>query len=863
METQIRALIIEDAPEHAELLVRELKQSGLDVVAIRVEREADLEQALSNFVPHVILSDYNMADFGGGRALEIAVARCPDVPFIFVAWPIGEERTIEALRHGAVDYVLKGNIGGLAPAVRRALQEAAKNKARRKVQRELEASERRLRLFMRHLPGAAYIKDLQGRLTFANHGMERIAGKPAAEIVGRLSHEVLPGVHADEHRARDLAAVESSEAVTAVEKVPMADGLHFFLTQRFPILDDAGKPTLLGAIATDITERVQQEEKIQRLSRIHALLSGINSAIVRVRTREELFREACRIAVESGGFRTAWIGLTAPGTVDVRPVAWMDSDNGYSYKMTLASSNVAEDHGVTALALRDKQCIVVDDVATDPRIAAKSPERGYRSLAALPLLVDDQAIGALVLYAAEAGFFGQDELKLLHELGRDLSFALDRIMKNERFSSFAYYDTLTGLANRELFFDRLTQLLSMANTRPYRLCVLVFDVQRFSHINDSLGRSVGDKLLQGFADRLRQTFGESPTLGRISGDRFAVIVDDLRDTTTASLIERWTTQGLAQPFVIDGAKLRVTCKIGIAISPSDGHDAETLLSNAEAALQRAKDTTDLFAFYSPEMSAHVVQRLRFESRLREAVVKKQFTLHYQPKVDLRTRHVEGLEALIRWRDPDRGLVSPHEFVPLLEETGMIIDVGRWVIEQVVADMRKWQAAKLRVPRVAVNVSQIQVRQMDFVHVVLTALGSEGDRATGVDLEITESLIMVDTEASLDKLRFLRARGLQIFMDDFGTGYSSLSQIAALPLDALKIDRAFISRMEEGADAMAIVSAMIRLAQALRISVVAEGVETERQESLLAGLGCDQAQGFLFGRPMTEQSIVGRLDRVAA
>jgi EAL domain-containing protein (putative c-di-GMP-specific phosphodiesterase class I) len=254
------------------------------------------------------------------------------------------------------------------------------------------------------------------------------------------------------------------------------------------------------------------------------------------------------------------------------------------------------------------------------------------------------------------------------------------------------------------------------------------------------------------------------------------------------------------------------------------------------------------------MNARVAQRVHLESRLRDAVTKKEFILHYQPKVDLRSRSIQGLEALIRWRDPDRGAVSPLEFIPLLEETGMIVVVGQWVIEQVVADMHRWKSLNLAVPRIAVNVSQVQVRQKDFVATVLAALGPEGNRVSGIDLEITESLIMDDTEASVDKLRALRARGVRIVMDDFGTGFSSLSQIATLPLDALKIDRGFIARMVESADASAIVSTMIKLAQALRIGVIAEGVETERQAKLLAALGCDQAQGYLFGRPMAAETI---------
>jgi EAL domain-containing protein (putative c-di-GMP-specific phosphodiesterase class I) len=271
--------------------------------------------------------------------------------------------------------------------------------------------------------------------------------------------------------------------------------------------------------------------------------------------------------------------------------------------------------------------------------------------------------------------------------------------------------------------------------------------------------------------------------------------------------------------------------------------------NAEVALKRAKDAAGAYLFYSPEMNARVAQRLRLETRLRRAVAEKSFMLHYQTKVDLATRRIRGLEALIRWQDPELGSVSPLEFVPLLEESGLIVEVGRWVLEQAVADCARWHELGLEVPRVAVNVSEVQLRQPNFVATVLAALGPDLDRPHGIDVEITESLIAQNTGSNVQKLLLLREAGVQIFMDDFGTGYSGLSQIAHLPLDALKIDRAFVAGMNNSAEHMAIVSAIINLARALRIYVVAEGVETEEQAARLAVLGCDEAQGYLFSRPM--------------
>jgi diguanylate cyclase (GGDEF)-like protein len=391
--------------------------------------------------------------------------------------------------------------------------------------------------------------------------------------------------------------------------------------------------------------------------------------------------------------------------------------------------------------------------------------------------------------------------------------------------------------------------LNVARAEKGELAVMLIDLERFKRINDTLGRHAGDQVLKEMANRLRRTISESATPARIGGDRFAVVVANLPEPSIARWVEQWIVDSFAEPITLDDIELRTTVKIGIALYPADADTAEVLFVNAEAALKRAKDEAAPYLFYSPEMNARMAQRLRLESRLRRAVAHKEFSLHYQVKVDIATRAVRGLEALIRWQDPEHGDVSPLEFVPLLEETGLIVEVGRWVIERAVADIAVWRAGGLRVPRVAVNVSEAQLRQPNFVATVLAALGPLQDHAAGLDIEITESMLAQNTAANVQKLLQLRAAGVQVFMDDFGTGYSGLSQIAHLPLDALKIDRAFVTGMYDSAEHMAIVSAIINLARALGITVVAEGVETEEQANKLQSLGCDEAQGFLFGRPI--------------
>jgi diguanylate cyclase (GGDEF)-like protein/PAS domain S-box-containing protein len=853
MSSEIKVLLVEDRAEDAELLVGEMRRRGLAILSRRVETETDYRAALESFVPDLILSDYTLPGFDGPLALRIARQLRPDTPFIFVSGTIGEERAIEALQQGAVDYVLKDRRARLVPAIERALKEADDRDDRRWALRKLEASEERFRSIAEATQEWIWEMDPRGIYTFSSPAVDMILGYKPNDLLGK--------------NCLDIVAPSTRQSVSellrrgAGEKRGWRDlilhfqhargGIRWLENNAIPLLDETGIVIGYRGVARDITQRRLQQERIARLSRIQAVLSGINSTIVRVRERSELFRESCRIAVQQGGFRMAWIGSVEPGAMRALPLVWEGFDHGYLDEVGSALGGVLEDPGPVGKAIRYKKMVVANDIETDPHTVFKREAlaRGFRSLIAMPLMVADQVEGVLVLYASETGFFDYEELKLLKDLAGDISFALDYIGKEEKLVYVSYYDTLTGLANRQLFFDRLAQALHQARAERRELAVMVIDLQRFKRVNDTLGRYAGDQVLKELASRLRRAITESATPARIGGDRFAVVVPNLPGPTMARWIDDWIVDSFAEPLMVDDIELRTSVKVGIALYPADAETAETLFVNAEAALNRAKVAAGPYLFYSPEMNARVAQRLHLENRLRKAVAERQFVLHYQTKVDLASRRIRGLEALIRWQDPESGLVSPMDFVPLLEESGLIVEVGRWVIEQAVADTQAWRDLGLWVPRVAVNVSQVQLQQPNFVAAVLTALGSGNALEAGIDLEITETMIALNAGTNVQKLSQLRKSGMQIFMDDFGTGYSGLSQIAHLPLDALKIDRAFIADMTESAEHMAIVSAIINIAKALGIFVVAEGVETEEQAVRLHELGCDEAQGYLFSRPM--------------
>jgi diguanylate cyclase (GGDEF)-like protein len=375
-------------------------------------------------------------------------------------------------------------------------------------------------------------------------------------------------------------------------------------------------------------------------------------------------------------------------------------------------------------------------------------------------------------------------------------------------------------------------------------------LQRFRNINDSLGRSAGDSLLRQVAQWLTSNAGGPNFLARVGVDLFAVVLPEIGvDGDLARFLEKIMRDFLDHSFVLDGAAFRVAAKAGVAVFPEDGSDADTLYRHAEAALKKAKAGGDRYLFYTQKMTEALAGKLTLENQLHQALDRDQFVLYYQPKVNLLSGLVTGAEALIRWNNPRVGLVPPAQFIPILEETGLIYEVGRWALRQAIEDCLRWRASGLAAVRVAVNVSALQLRNYNFVREIELAIAIDPHAAAGLELEITESLIMDDIKHNIDCLRAIRSMGVAIAVDDFGTGFSSLSYLAKLPVHTLKIDRSFVTDMSTGPEGLVLVSAIIKLAHALKLNVVAEGVETEQQSRLLRSMKCDEMQGYLFGMPV--------------
>lgn len=737
--------------------------------------------------------------------------------------------------------------------------------ARRDAQR-LHQSEEQLRQLAENIHSVFFLIDVQqGRSLYVSPAYETIWGRSCASVYAE-PESWLEAVHPDDQATVHQLHRQGLQSGTyAYEfRIIRPDGeVRWIRSRGFPVKDAAGMLTRITGVAEDISERKEAEQKVERLSRVYAVLSSINTLIVRVHERAQLFQEACHVAVRVGGFQRAWIGLldATGSSLELKAIEGLvPAFLKNSHNRIDLTAGAPFYHSMAAQALRSGTPVFTNNLRHDPLIAFKEEllDSGTFSMTALPLVVADKAVGVLVLVSSEENFFDAQEMRLLTELAGDIAFALDHLDKADRLNYLAYYDEVTGLPNNTLFQDRTRQQLEAHTQESARLAIVLVDVARFRIVAETLGRQIGDAMLRLLAQRIQENSTGFHSIARMGIDRFGLALYEPRDAeSVAVMVEQLLRACFATPFAVQGNELRMTGKAGIALSPMDGADSETLVRNAEAALQRAKSAVEPLLFYAPEMNVRAAEALNLEGKLRIALELQQFVLYYQPKVSLATGALTGAEALIRWQDPKQGLVPPGQFIPMLEETGLIYDVGRWALRQAVVDSLRWRAAGLKPGRIAVNVSPLQLRHHGFVADVAQVIGPDTHAAQALELEITESRLMDDVQRNIANLKTLRDMGVSIALDDFGTGYSSLGYLAQLPADALKIDRSFIVNMTQGSQGLALVSTIISLAHSLQLKVIAEGVETEEQARLLRLLNCDEIQGFLCSKPLSAEAFEAR------
>lgn len=700
------------------------------------------------------------------------------------------------------------------------------------------------------VPNPVFYKDEHGCYLGCNKSYEQLSGVVRSDLIGRVVGDVFPSQRSEIGGFRDEQVFATLEPTTYGSQIVCADGRSLdVLFNKAPFVDREGHLAGLVATIQDITSLRQIETAMQSL---------VESAIGY--TGEECYRHVAEQLCQWFDADCAIIGRpVGDGNMISLATLWDGSFvPEHCFKMTDSPCEQVVQEGVCLFA--DGLLEKFPNSPTVTQLQAQgyvgAPVLGHDGsvigvmgvLSRTPINRMERAEDVLSIMAARVGA----------EMERELSEQL--ILENENHLEFlAYHDVLTELPNRQLFRDRLQQAISTARSGNSQVAVLFLGLDRFKKINDSLGHEIGDCLLCKVARRIERCMREVDTVARLSGDEFAVIIDKVANVANVVLIAENIRRSLAEMIELDGYELFVTASIGISLYPHDGEDVVSMLKSADAAMHKAKEQgRDNYYFYTSGLNERASELLRLESALRQAVDHNHLVVHYQPQIDLNTNKIIGAEALMRWQHPEQGMISPVDFIPMAEETGLIVAMGEWILRQACAQNRAWQQAGYDPMRISVNMSARQFRQKDLVEMVDRVLLETGLEPFYLDLEITESVLMDDVDAAIAIMMDLHVLGVQLSIDDFGTGYSSLAYLKRFPIDNLKIDKSFVRDVTTDSNDAAIATTIIDLARNMQLNVIAEGIEEEAQRDFLHAHGCCYGQGYLFSRPIAAQDFEDQL-----
>jgi diguanylate cyclase (GGDEF)-like protein len=612
-------------------------------------------------------------------------------------------------------------------------------------------------------------------------------------------------------------------------------------------------------------ERKANERATRRLTRMFASLSATNEAILRAKSPQELYQRVCDAAVHGGKSMATTVLLAEPGSSWLEPVA----GTGGIIKLAKTSRFSTDPEnpygkGVAGQAFRNQKPAVNTDIVNSEQGQPWKDVNtaGAVACAAVPLVRRGQSIGVVIFYIGRSWAEDEGIIALLARLGENVSFALDNFDREDerkraeaRARHLATHDDLTDLPNRGMFSQLLNDAIKAAQRSQRKFAVMFVDLDRFKLINDTLGHAAGDILLKGVATLFRECLREGDVLARFGGDEFVILLRDTADPALVSTVARKLLSAAVTPIMVQGRECRVTASIGVAVYPDHGSDEQSLTKNADAAMYLAKEEgRSSFRFFAKEIKSQSIERLMLETSLRRALERNEFLLHYQAKQSLDTGEISGVEALLRWQHPDLGIVPPLHFIPLAEECGLIVPIGKWVLETACAQAVAWREQGLPPMRMAVNLSPRQFGDPNLLHDIGAALTKSGMDPQLLELEITESMVMQSPDEAKRILAAIKGLGVHLSIDDFGTGYSSMSLIKQFPVDTIKVDRSFVRDLPNDANDCAITKAVIALGKALDLTIVAEGVETKAQEGFLRDQSCDQIQGFLFAKPLTAEEL---------
>ena len=714
----------------------------------------------------------------------------------------------------------------------------------RAIRRALEQSIRELgAIFETAIIGIAVIRDR--KIARCNRRMEELFGYASGELVGKstrawyVSDEDYEGIGASAYLDSMRNNVHQRE-----QEFRRKDGSTFWGRLSARAFDQNDPMAGLVVLVEDITDGKLGEERARKAFEEQELIFN-NAAVGMMFVRNRIVRRCNRKFEELFGYAEG--ELVGNSTLVLYPtVREYDDDGARDYEKLMRGETVIDERRVRR---KDGGLFWV-------RTTCRKTDVPGLGLDVIWIFEDvtqrHQAEDALVRAHEELEQRVIERTTELATTNKQLQDEIfERMQAEQRIWHMAHHDTLTGLPNRSLLHDRLDQALNQAARAQHRLAVMFLDLDRFKNVNDTLGHPVGDQLLKHVAERLRDVVRAVDTVSRLGGDEFVVVLHEIQHPDDAMMVAEKIIDALAAAVVVEGHSLHATPSIGISIYPDDGEEAYALMKNADTAMYHAKaNGRNTYQFFAANMNDETKQFFGIEQKLRHAIEQNQFFLHFQPQIDHRLQAVCGLEALVRWQDPEHGLVFPGDFIPVAEETGLILQLGEWVLREACRQNGIWQAQGYPALPVSVNLSPRQFRQKDLVETIRGILEETGQSPELLELEITETMLMHDADETLSKLRQLAEMGIRLAIDDFGTGYSSLAYLKRFPVHKLKIDQGFIHDLDHDRDDAVIVSTIIVLAHSLGLDVIAEGVENEGQLSKLINYGCNKFQGYHFSRPLS-------------
>jgi diguanylate cyclase (GGDEF)-like protein/PAS domain S-box-containing protein len=720
-----------------------------------------------------------------------------------------------------------------------------------------------LQALIDRLPDNLWVKDVNSRFVISNQvTAARMGFAGPADLMGKTDLELLAPEIAQKFFADEQKIVQSGRPMIDMEECVFgaSGGKTWILTTKVPLRNDRNEIIGVAGISRDITERKladalrDGQAQILEMIAMGAPLEDVLDRLVRLIESQLTGIFASILLVDRDGARLRH------GAAPSLPEAYVKAVDGV---------RIGPKAGSCGTAAYRREPVMVADVMTDPLWAdfkGLAAAHGLRSCWSTPILSNRGEVrGVFAMYSKEVREPSPVEMRLVDVTTRMAGIAIERKLAEDRIQFMANHDALTGLPNRTLLDDRLSQALFYAQRYERWVTVAFVDLDNFKDINDSLGHNAGDELLKAVAKRMVACLRATDTVVRLGGDEFVILLfDQPKNANVVSASLQKIQAAIAEPVQVDGHTLRVTGSFGVANYPDDGTDADALLANADAAMYRAKEIGgDNFQFYTPELNARVHEKFLLQEELRNALARSEFVLHYQPQVDLRTGRVFAVEALIRWNHPTQGMLSPINFIPMAEETGLVTPIGDWVLHEACRQNKAWQDAGLPPMTVCVNVSARQFKDKSLVGRVVSALHDSGLEAKYLELELTESVIMLDVEQAVAMMSALQGLGVHLSIDDFGTGYSSLSALKNFPVVRLKIDKSFINDLATNDNDKAVASAVISLAKKLNLRVIAEGVETDEQLAFLRENNCDEMQGYHFSRPIGARELEAFLAARAA